>query len=147
MHHFTLVSCKMIRDDCNQFDKHFCVFHYLFKTNQGDLSFTVQKFWKSNIQWNLLLRKENLLYASIKRGSKDCLQQRKVGAARFSFHICRYIKEIMSHDSLLFLKNNNQWILLELSIKTWSKQMNSFDYLWNINNKEKRKMSVNFTNN
>ena len=30
MRDFTLVSYKMIRVDYNQFDKHFCFFHYVF---------------------------------------------------------------------------------------------------------------------
>ena len=47
MHGFTLVSYKMIRVDYNQFDKHFCFFHYVclcLKTNRSDLSFNVHKF-------------------------------------------------------------------------------------------------------
>ena len=61
-------------------------------------------------------------------------RQRKkvVGAARFSFHICRYIEEmIMSHDSLLFKKH----CLDTINEHFWnspSKQMHSFDYLCHI---------------
>ena len=57
-------------------------------------------------------------------------RQRKnvVGAARFSFHICQYIEEMIVHDLLLFKKhcldiiNEHFWYSL-------SKQMHSFDYL------------------
>ena len=44
MYDFTLLSCEMIRVNVNEFDKHFCFFHYLclcLKTNQNDLSFAV----------------------------------------------------------------------------------------------------------
>ena len=36
------------------------------KTNWSDLSFAVHKFWKSNVQWNVLLRKEKLFHARYK---------------------------------------------------------------------------------
>ena len=67
-----------------------------------------------------LVRKTCFIQA-YKARVNNCHQQRKVGAACFSFHICWYTKMIMLHDSLLILKKlsrHNQWILLEFSIKT-----------------------------
>ena len=103
---FTLVSYKMIRVDCSQFDKHYSFFHHVrlwLKTNRSDLSFAVHQFWKSNVQWNVLLRKENLFHKSMQRESKQLSPAKKVRRTTcFLFHICRYMKEmIMSHDSLL----------------------------------------------
>ena len=119
---FTLVSYKLIRVDCNQFDKHFCSFHYVF-------------VFKNKPKWSFLhctqvLKIECAMecppssgkFVSYKQTGKvkNCHQWRKV--ARFSFYICQYIKKmIMWHDLLLFLKKmikHNWWILLEFSIKT-----------------------------
>ena len=47
MRAFPLVSCKMIRVNYNQFDKHFCFFHHVclcLKANRSDLSFDAHKF-------------------------------------------------------------------------------------------------------
>ena len=63
-----------------------------------------------------------------RRRANNYRQRKKVvGAASFSFHICRYIEEMMSHDSLLFLDiiNEHFW-------NSPSKQMHSFDYLCHI---------------
>ena len=65
MRDFTLVSYKMIRVDHIQFDTHFWFSHYVWlclKTNWSDLSFTVHKFEKSNVQWNVFLSDENVSY-------------------------------------------------------------------------------------
>ena len=43
---------------------------FCLKTNQSDLSFTVHKFWKSNVQWNVLHRQENFFHTGIQRESK-----------------------------------------------------------------------------
>ena len=54
---FTLVSYKMIRVDYNQFDKHFCFFHYVclcLKTNRSDLSFDIHKFINTMCLWRLV---------------------------------------------------------------------------------------------
>ena len=62
----------------------------------------------------------------------NCRQRRKVGGtARFSFHICPYIKEMILHDLLLFLKNCLD-IINEYFWNSPSKQINSFDYLCRI---------------
>ena len=66
--------------------------------------------------------------------------RRKVGgAARFSFHICGYKIEMMSHELLIFYKNCLD-IINEYYWNSSSKQIDSFDYLcgtflWNINNR------------
>ena len=88
------------------------------KTNQSDLYFTVHKFKKSNVQWNVLLRKENLFHISIGRESKQ-LSPAKKSRRRCRFFISHLSKQKknMSHDSLLFQKNCSD-ILLEFSIKT-----------------------------
>ena len=95
----------MISVNYNQFDKYFCFFHYMLKTNQSDLSFAMHKFWKLNVQIGMSsFVRESFFHTSIQSESKQLLPARKVGgAARFSIHICQYIKEmIMLHDLLLF---------------------------------------------
>ena len=134
MRDFILVSYKMIRVDYDQFYKHFCLFHYVclcLKTNQNDLSFAVNKFWKSNVKWHVLLRKESLFHASIRRVSKQLSPAKKSRRfARLSFRICRYIKEMIC--CMTVFKKNGSDIINECLWNSQSKQMNSFDYLCHI---------------
>ena len=62
------------------------------KTNQSDLYFTVHKFKKSNVQWNVLLRKENLFHISIRRESKQ-LSPAKKSRRRCRFFISHLSKQ------------------------------------------------------
>ena len=140
MRDFTLVSYKMIRVDYNQFDKHFCFIHYVF-VFKNKVIFPLQQLSLKNQMCNgMSTFIKKICFMQTCRGRvKNCCQQWKAeGAAHFSFHICRYIKEIkMLHDLLLFKKTvQTQLILLKFSIKL--KQMNLFAYLchtflWKIN--------------
>ena len=78
------------------FNKQFGFFIPL-KTKWSDLSFAVHK------------GKENLFIQVYRKRVNNCLQWRKVrGAARFSFHVCRYVKEmLMLHDLLVFWKSDH----------------------------------------
>ena len=72
------------------------------KTNQGDRYFTVHKFKKSHVQWNVLLHKENLFHTSIQRESKQLLPAKKSRRCRFFISHLSKQKKKMSHESLLF---------------------------------------------
>ena len=69
---------KMISVNYNQFDKHFCFFHYMLKTNRSDLSFAVHKFWKLNVQIGMSsFVRESLFHTSIQSESKQLLPAKK----------------------------------------------------------------------
>ena len=132
MHDFTLVSYKMIRVDYNQFDKHFWFFHYVclsFKTN-----FSLLYTGFKNLMCNGLLSfvRKICFIQACRWTVKNCHQWRKVGgASRFSFYICRYIKEIiMLPDLLHFFQKNSLDIINEYFWNSPSKQMK-----WKINNR------------
>ena len=108
----TFVPCRMIRVDCNQFDKHFRFFNYVF-------------VFKNKPKWSFLHYAqvlkikcviENLFHTSIEtdRGKvNNCRQQRKLGGLHI-FH---------------FTFIDTQKIINEYFWNFPSKQMNSFDYL------------------
>ena len=82
-----------------------------------------------NMQWNVLLRKKNLFTQAYRGRVNNCRQRRKVGTAvHFSFHIFRYMKEmIMPHNLLLFfLKKNCLDIISEYFCNFLSKGVNSY---------------------
>ena len=147
MRDFTLVSYKLIRVESNQFDMHFCFFSYVF-------------VFKNKPKWSFLHCTQSLkiecvmecppssgIFVSYKhrdwqRESKQLLPAKKIRwAACFSFHVCRYTKEmIMSHISLLLKNKNYLGIINDYFRNSPSKQMNLFDYLcrtflWKINNR------------
>ena len=150
MHDFKLVSYKMITFYYNWFDKHFCFFHYVclcLETNLSDLSFAVHKFWKSNVQSNVLLRKEYLCHTSIQRESKQLSPAKKSGwgCTFFISHLRihkrndkrkekqqkTYFKHFCTSHNVArltaFFKKNCLYIINEHFWNSPSKQMNSLD--------------------
>ena len=115
-----------------------CVF--VFKSNGSDLSFPVHKFWKWNMQWNVLLCKGNLFHISIQRENKQLLLVIK--SSRGCTFIIPHLSVHKRNDNVAclpaFLKKTFSIILSEFSIKTnefvW---LLMWYFLWKINSREK----------
>ena len=127
MRDFLLVSYKMIRVDYKQFDKHFCFLHCVF-------------VFKNKPKWSFLRCTQVLKIEC----AMECpplwrkfVSYKHTEHAVFSYHICRYIKEmVLSLD-----------IINEYFWNSPSKQVNSFDclccnFLWEIISKNEKLMLV-----
>ena len=131
MRDFTLVSHKMIRVNCNQFDKHLCFFHCVFvfknKRKWSFLRCTQVLNIECAIGMSSFARK--IYFIQAYRGSIKAKKSRR-GCTFFTSHLSIQRRNDNVAWLAAFLQN-----CLDINEYFWnspSKQMNLFDYLCHI---------------